>query len=172
MAALATLDSHRGFRKDSAWCSASQTATESSSSSSIPLKRIGEAGRNETHFATVLPMDDSTEVSGLKVNAEVYILLNGKSCLEQGVTLLRSINNYALTRDEIPLSCVQVAVDTREWVTLFPTRGDPAPLWTQDLLGHIGKRRVRQGLTEQVFEQAAQAARTALQCRRRKETKS
>jgi 2'-phosphotransferase len=58
---------------------------------------LSKMKRNHIHFASGLPHEDDTVISGMRNTCTVFIYLDGGKCAEDGVAFFRSDNGVLLT---------------------------------------------------------------------------
>lgn len=85
----------------------------------IRTEGLKKMNRNHIHCAPGLPsMKESghqtqTVISGMRMNSQIYIYIDGQVCYDNGITFYRSENGVLLTPGPIPTSCFAKVIDAK-----------------------------------------------------------
>ena len=81
--------------------------------------------RNHIHCAPGLPPGKASGgqkqrvISGMRMDSQIYIYIDGPSCYLNGISFYRSENGVLLTSDPIPASCFSKVIDAKTGVDLL-----------------------------------------------------
>jgi 2'-phosphotransferase len=91
----------------------------------IRLEGLKKMNRNHIHCAPGLPPGKTsggqkqTVISGMRIDCQIYIYIDGTACYLNGISFYRSENGVLLTSGPIPASCFSKVIDAKTGVDLL-----------------------------------------------------
>lgn len=85
----------------------------------IRVEGLKKMNRNHIHCAPGLPQEKESGrqkqrvISGMRINSQIYIYIDGQACYRNGLTFYRSENGVLLTPGPIPPSCFAEVIDAK-----------------------------------------------------------
>eukprot|EP00551_Chaetoceros_affinis_P008869 CAMPEP_0203667208 /NCGR_PEP_ID=MMETSP0090-20130426/4089_1 /ASSEMBLY_ACC=CAM_ASM_001088 /TAXON_ID=426623 /ORGANISM="Chaetoceros affinis, Strain CCMP159" /LENGTH=309 /DNA_ID=CAMNT_0050531311 /DNA_START=42 /DNA_END=971 /DNA_ORIENTATION=+ len=94
----------------------------------IQTEGLNKMNRNHIHFAHDIPSPSQNKgvISGMRLNSQIYIYVNGKACADDGIQFYRSSNGVILTpgleNGTLPVRYFSSVIDAKTKEELLTTR--------------------------------------------------